>query len=194
MVERIDQQVFLYLNSFHTPFFDWLMYTMSGIAIWIPLYLAIVVFLGIKYKRKFLIILLFIAVAAIFSDQFSVFIKNLVQRPRPCHEPSLEGLVHIVNGICGGMYGFVSSHATNLFDVAFLSLLFVRKRWYTISILIWAAVIGYSRIYLGVHYPGDVLCGALLGSFIGWGTYTLFTLTDRKILQHKRYFTPPGNL
>jgi undecaprenyl-diphosphatase len=86
-----------------------------------------------------------------------------------------------VDGKCGGLYGFVSSHATNSFNVALLSLLFIRKRWYTISILTWASVIGYSRIYLGVHYPGDVICGALLGAFIGWGVYMLYELIDRKI-------------
>ena len=90
-------------------------------------------YLGIRYKRKFLIILLFIILAATLADQISVVFKNLVQRLRPCHEPSLEGLVHLVNGECGGKFSFVSSHATNSFDVALLSLLFIRKRWFTIS-------------------------------------------------------------
>jgi undecaprenyl-diphosphatase len=189
MLERLDQQFFLFLNSIHSPFWDQVMYTISGKVIWAPLYLTILIYVGIKYKRKFLIILLFIILAVILADQTSVqLFKNLVQRLRPCHEPSLEGLVHLVNGECGGKFGFVSSHATNSFNVALISLLFVRKRWFTISIITWASVIGYSRIYLGVHYPGDVLCGSLLGALIGWSIYSLYVLTDKKILQSKSYF------
>jgi undecaprenyl-diphosphatase len=188
MLERLDQQFFLFLNSLNSPFWDQIMHTLTGKIIWAPLYLAILIYLGVKYKRKFLIILLFIILAATMSDQISVFIKNTFERPRPCHEPLLDGLVHTFNGECGGAFGFVSSHATNSFNVALLSLLFIRKRWYTISIIVWALVIGYTRIYLGVHYPGDVLCGSLLGATIGWLNYKLYILTDRKILQYKPFF------
>jgi undecaprenyl-diphosphatase len=193
MLERLDQQLFLFINSLNSPFFDHVMNTMSGRIIWFPLYLAILIFLGVKYKRKFLIILLFIILAATLSDQVSVLFKNLVHRLRPCHEPSLEGLVHLVNGECGGIYSFVSSHATNSFDVALLSLLFIKRRWYTISIILWATIISYSRIYLGVHYPGDVICGSLLGAFIGWSIYRLYVLTDNKILKYKSFFNMPEN-
>jgi undecaprenyl-diphosphatase len=188
MVERLDQQLFLFLNSLHSPFCDQVMHAISGRVIWIPLYLAILIYLGIKYKRRFLIILLFIIIAATMADQLSVLIKNLVQRLRPCHEPALAGLIHTFNGECGGLYSFVSSHATNSFNVALLSLMFIQKRWFTISIILWAAVIGYSRIYLGVHYPGDVICGSILGALVGWGNYKLFILTDNKILKFKPYF------
>jgi undecaprenyl-diphosphatase len=192
MLERLDQQLFLFLNSLNSPFWDQVMYALSGKVIWAPLYLSILIFLGIKYKRKFLIILLFIILAVTLADQFSLqLFKNLVQRLRPCHEPSLVGLVHLVNGECGGQYGFVSSHATNSFNVALLSLLFIKKRWYTISIILWAIVVGYSRIYLGVHYPGDVICGSLLGALIGWSIYRLYVLTDNKILQHNSFFISP---
>jgi undecaprenyl-diphosphatase len=164
------------------------MHAISGKLIWVPLYLAILIYLGIKYKKKFLIILIFIILAATLSDQSSVIVKNIVLRLRPCHEPSLIGMVHLVNGECGGIYGFVSSHATNCFDVALLSLLFIKRRWFTVSIVLWACVIGYSRVYLGVHYPGDVICGSFLGAFIGWSIYSLYVLTDNKILKFKPYF------
>ena len=188
MLERIDQQLFLFINSSNSPFFDQVMHAISGKLIWVPLYLAILVFLGFKYKRNFFIIIIFIILAATLADQSSVFVKNLFLRLRPCHEPSLKGLVHLVNGECGGMYGFVSSHATNSFNVALLSLLFIKKRWYSISIIAWALIVGYSRIYLGVHYPGDVLCGSLLGAFIGWSMFRLYVLTDNKILKSRPYF------
>lgn len=191
MPERIDQQLLLFINSLNSPFFDQVMHAISGKLIWVPLYLAILIFLGIKYKRKFFIILIFIILAVTLADQSSVFVKNLFLRLRPCHEPSLKGLVHLVNGECGGMYGFVSSHATNSFNVALLSLLFIKKRWYSISIIAWALVVGYSRIYLGVHYPGDVLCGSFLGAFIGWSMFRLYVLTDNKILKNRPYFNLP---
>jgi undecaprenyl-diphosphatase len=189
MIVRLDQQLLLFLNSLNSPFWDQVMYAISGKFIWIPLYLAILIYLGIKYKRKFLVILLFIILGITLADQISVnLFKNVFQRLRPCHEPALEGLVHLVKGECGGKYGFVSSHATNSFYVALFSLLFIRKRWFTITMVLWAAVIGYSRIYLGVHYPGDVICGSMLGALIGWSIYRLYILTDKKILQKKAYF------
>lgn len=191
MLERIDQQLFLFINSLNSPFFDQLMHAISGKLIWVPLYLAILVFLGIKYKRKILIILIFLILAATLADQTSVLVKNLFLRLRPCHEPSLKGLVHLVNGECGGMYGFVSSHATNSFNVALISLLLIKKRWFSISIIAWALVVGYTRIYLGVHYPGDVLSGSLLGAFIGWSMFRLYVLTDNKILKNRPYFNLP---
>jgi undecaprenyl-diphosphatase len=164
------------------------MYHISGTVIWIPLYLAILVAFGVKYKRKFLVLILLIIIAITLSDQGSVLFKNSFHRLRPCHEPALEGLVHLVKGRCGGQFGFVSSHASNSFTTAIFSLLLIRKRWFTYSIIFWALVVGYSRIYLGVHYPGDVLCGSLLGVIIGWGAYKLYELADRKLLPRSEFF------
>ena len=113
MLEHFDQQLFLLLNSQNSLFWDKVMYAISTVIIWFPLYLAILIYLGFRYKRKFIVIILFIIVAVTLTDQFALLIKNTVERLRPCHEPSLQGLVHLVNGKCGGMYGFVSSHAAN---------------------------------------------------------------------------------
>jgi undecaprenyl-diphosphatase len=182
MLEHLDQQLFLFLNSLNSPFWDKVMFVISGKVIWAPLYLGILIYIGINYKKKFFLILPFIILAVALADQVSVqLFKNLFQRLRPCHEPSLEGMVHLVNGDCGGLYGFVSSHASNSFNVALISLMLIKKRWYTVSIVLWAAIIGYSRIYLGVHYPGDVVCGSLLGALIGWSMYKLYETADKKL-------------
>jgi len=188
MLEQLDQQLFLFLNSANSPFWDKVMFFLSMKVVWAPLYLVILIYLGKKYKRKFRIIILFVILAVALTDQTALIIKYSFDRLRPCHEPSLQGLVHMVKGGCGGKFGFVSSHAANSFNVALLSLMFIKKRWYSVSIIFWAAIVSYSRIYLGVHYPGDVLFGAILGALIGWSVYMMYRRTDNRVLSKYDYF------
>ena len=184
MLDQIDKSIFLFLNSMHSPAWDSIMWVISGKLTWIPLYLFILFLLWRTYGKKLLVIFPVIILAVTISDQLSVHaFKEVFMRLRPCHEPSLEGMVHIVNGKCFGKYGFVSSHASNSFVVAVLSLLLLRKRWFTLLILSWATIVGYSRIYLGVHYPGDVICGAMLGALTGYFIFRFYILLDRKLLQ-----------
>lgn len=169
-VKEIDTDLFLLINGWHSPFWDTVMYWLSNKLIWIPLYLLLIYFLILYFKKQTIIILLFVAILIFLSDQTSVSLfKNIFQRLRPCHEPSLSNLVHIVKDKCGGQYGFVSSHATNHFAISVFLIPFLGKRlkYFTPLILFWAAIISYSRVYLGVHYPGDVIGGAILGSTLG---------------------------
>jgi undecaprenyl-diphosphatase len=143
---------------------------------WLPLYLFLIFLVFYRFRRKGWIIIALTLVVFALTDLTSVHLfKNVFERLRPCHNPALDGLVHLVNGRCGGKYGFISSHAANTFGLAvFMSLVF-RNKWLVISILVWATVVSYSRIYLGVHYPFDVICGAIWGSLISFGIYYAFT-------------------
>ncbi len=189
MLDQLDKTIFLFLNSLNSPFMDRVMWAVSGKLTWLPLYVFILVLIGIKYKKKVLIIIPLIALAITITDQVSVHaFKEVFERLRPCHEPALQGMVHLVNEKCGGQYGFVSSHAANSFAAAMLSLLLISKRWFTILVIVWATLVGYSRIYLGVHYPGDVIGGAVIGIITGWMIYLLYKWLDEKYLRSIAFF------
>lgn len=178
VVTNLDTKLFLFLNGLHSETFDGVMVWVSGKTTWWPFYLALLIFIGYKRKWQLVPVIFFIALSVTLADQISVHLfKDVFERLRPCREPELQGLVHLVNGKCGGMYGFVSSHAANVFGVAMLLALIIRQGWFTIILMVWATLVGYSRIYLGVHYPGDVLGGAALGLLIGSGVFVLFRLT-----------------
>jgi undecaprenyl-diphosphatase len=182
MVE-LDRNIFLFINSHNSPFFDTVMWVISMKTAWIPLYLIMVYLLIRHYGKRVWITLLFVPLLIVITDQGASVIKDLTQRLRPCHEPSLAGLVHVVRGSCPGMYGFVSGHASNSFGLAAFTSILIRKKWYTWVIFICAILISYSRVYLGVHYPGDVLAGGLLGLIAGTGL-ALAALKTYQIRRH----------
>ncbi|MFW5657965.1 MAG: phosphatase PAP2 family protein [Bacteroidota bacterium] len=174
-LKDIDQQLFLFLNGMHGPFWDDIMYNISDKYIWIPFYLFLILLLADKYQKKAIWIILFTIISVSLADMISVqLFKETIQRLRPCHEPSLQSLVHLVNNHCGGKYGFVSSHAANSFALAVFLSFFFKNRLMVFILLSWAVIVSYSRIYLGVHYPGDILGGMLLGSIISGFVFQVY--------------------
>lgn len=175
-LKDIDTSLFLFLNGLHNHFFDVIMYWVAYKYTWVPFYALLLWLVYKKFKRQTFYIMLAILVVIVLSDQLSVHLfKNVFERYRPCHNLFIQDVVHVV-GKCGGMYGFVSSHAANTFALAiFLSLLFKQqyKRMFLV-LLPWAALVSYSRIYNGVHYPADVVVGGMLGGVIALVVYKVF--------------------
>ena len=187
-LNRLDTDLFLLINGFHNGFFDYVMVFASAKFSWLPFYLFLVYLMVREYKWKTLLVLLFVAIAITVSDQVSVHaFKNVFQRLRPCHNPDLALVIHTV-GSCGGQFGFISSHAANSFAVAAFvaGILGGRYKWIVWVMFAWAALIAYSRVYLGVHYPGDVLAGAAVGWLIGWVVLKGFYYVELKITQSQQ--------
>ncbi|MGE5424049.1 MAG: phosphatase PAP2 family protein [Syntrophothermus sp.] len=136
--------------------------------LWLPLYILFLILILRHYRWQTLLILVSAALMITVSDQLSEFFKHLVQRPRPSHEQGLP--VHLVNLYKGGMYGFYSAHASNFFAVALFLTILLKKyyRWFVWFVMVWAAFLAYTRIYLGVHYPGDSVTGMVMGLCLGY--------------------------
>lgn len=165
MLIEADKSLFLFLNGFHSPFFDTVMWVITSGKTWYVLYAAIAVWIGFRYKRYAPVVIVFAALSVVLSDLASVHLfKEQFCRLRPSHNPEFDELVHLIDGYKGGTYGFISSHAANSFAIAVFTLLVLRRKWYTISILLWACLVSYSRIYVGVHYPADLAVGAIVGA------------------------------
>ena len=172
---NFDRLLFLLINRSHVPWLDTIMQGLSAPYTWIPVYLLLFFFLFryLSWKQA-LFAVATLLLCFLCTDRSSVLLfKNLVCRLRPNYEPTLEGVVHLLEQP-GGLYGFVSSHAANLFGLATLNCLILRKRWLYWPLFSLVSFIGYSRIYVGKHYPLDVLCGALLGMMIGWFFFKIY--------------------
>jgi undecaprenyl-diphosphatase len=172
---QLDRDLLLHLNSYTTPLLDNFFWVITSVMVWIPLYIAILYVVFKEQGLKGFLTLIALGLMVTLCDQVSTNVfKEGFERLRPSRDPSLEGLVDLLNGKRGGKFGFVSSHATNSFGLAFFTMFLFRYRWYTLFIMFWAVLYSYSRIYMGVHYPGDVLGGLILGAVIGWFVYWLY--------------------
>ena len=170
-LKTIDTELFLFLNGMHNAFFDEIMFWLSDRLIWIPMYLLIIFLMIRRYKMRGVLMLLFIGIVIALCDQTaSHLLKNLVQRLRPSHEPTLAGMIHLSKAGPAGLYGFASSHAANVFGLTTFLYFVLDKNFKLLKywLIVWAILVSYSRIYNGVHYPGDVLAGAFLGIVYGY--------------------------
>lgn len=163
----IDARLLLIVNGAHSPFFDSVMWCISGRWIWVPFYavLAYLLFRRMSWKRAS-ICLVTIGLIILAADQTcATLIRPEIGRLRPANlNNPLSSFMHVVNGYRGGRYGFPSCHAANTFALAVFMSLVIRHKWFTVMMFSWAFVVSYSRMYLGVHYFGDLFCGATIGS------------------------------
>lgn len=174
---NIDQDLFLLINQgLSNPFFDWLLPILRNPYTWAPLYLFLIIFFIKTYGKIGILVVAFTLANFGVSDAVSSHvIKKSVKRVRPCNDLVFKNEVNI-RVRCGSGFSFTSSHATNHFAMAFFWIVLFRRKWKhsTWLAVTWAFLVSFSQIYVGVHYPFDILCGALLGIGIGIGMGYLF--------------------
>ncbi|TAF33935.1 MAG: phosphatase PAP2 family protein [Cytophagales bacterium] len=180
-LESLDKSIFLWLNACHNPFFDILMSWITAKWTWLPLYAGLLWLWWQAYQKQIWKLLVCIVLLVLLADQTaSGLLKPLIMRLRPCHDPDLEAWIHLV-GNCGGQYGFVSSHAANTFGLAmFCSLLHKPLAIKNLPLMMWfwAVLVSYSRVYVGVHFPADLIGGGLIGIFWAWVVVLLWRKID----------------
>jgi undecaprenyl-diphosphatase len=187
MIESIkdwDEKAFLWLNSFHSDGLDPIVLQLTQTITWVPLYLLLLYLIYRKDPKNMAWVIGGVMLTILLADQVSSgFMKPYFERLRPCHDPQWVGLLHNY-GRCGGLYGFVSSHAANTFGMAtFLTLILRKKQKGIYWLFLYAVVVSYTRIYLGVHYPLDVFFGALVGVLSAYLSWAVVVLLKRKIIK-----------
>jgi undecaprenyl-diphosphatase len=168
-LDQIDRNLFLYFNGFYSNFSDQVWIWLTYAPTWIPLYVLLFYFFIKVFKKEGFYMIAGLLLVVLACDQFtSTFMKPYFARWRPCHDPVIGHLVHVAEG-CGGQFGFASSHSANSFGIAMFAFMVFRHFWrWTWLMFVWAAVVAFSRIMVGVHYPGDILVGGILGIVFGW--------------------------
>lgn len=193
---EIDKAITVAVNNWRSDWADSFMEMLSRTWVWAPLYVFLIGLMIYNYRRSSWVVVLGVILLVGLADWTSVhFFKNVVMRLRPCRDPSLEGLLYLPIGRGGGRYGFVSSHAANLFAIAAYVTWVLKKRFKVFGygvMYVWAAVIGYSRIYLARHFFGDVVCGALWGVLLAWGmAWLIRSVLSKAYPSEALYLCPP---
>ena len=168
---RFDTDLFLFFNGLHASWADRMVYLISQVWFWIPLYLLVVFLIFKQYKKQAWKVVLVFILTITLSDQTCNLVKNSVCRYRPSHTMAIAEQIHLVQKpdgklYYGGQYGFPSAHASNSMALAFLVIFFLSKgeKWVIVLALCLSLLLAYTRLYLGVHYPIDILCGFVIGS------------------------------
>lgn len=180
---EFDKKLLLAINSWNTPWLDNIMMGLTNGLTWLPLFILVLGMIIYRYRSDAIAIILYLILVIVLADQISSsFLKPVIGRLRPSHDPEIRDIVHIVNDYRGGMYSFVSSHAANAFGVATFLFLAARKRMSWIWVMFaWATVFAYTRLYLGVHYPFDIIFGGLLGALLAYSLVWLSRLLPPKL-------------
>jgi len=187
-LKEIDTQWFMWVNSHHTTALDWTMWTLSQHWSWAVVIVLAFVLLTLRQEpRRWWLVAVGVVLCFLLADQGSVLIKDTVCRLRPCH--ALED-VRMFRTHCGGQYGFVSSHAANAFAVALFFVLRywerLKRQWPLLLLIVWALATSYSRAYLGKHYPGDLVCGAILGVVAGLLVWMIINTIEKSFRKPKQ--------
>lgn len=189
-LRQFDQSVLFAINGLHFFILDKVMWLISSKTFWIPFYVMLAGFLGYRFGvRRTILILLSIALIITLADQTcATFIRPFFERLRPSHPDNPDSVfIHLVNGYRGGSYGFPSCHAANTAALTVFIILVTRLRWLGAVMITWMVAVCYSRMYLGVHYPTDILVGATVGSFYSVVVYYAYKAVSRRLhLQPER--------
>ena len=187
-LRETDRLATLSVNGSGSLFWDGVADLYTSIVVWIPLALiAILLLIRNINPKRLLVVFLIVALTVLLCDQLSSSVfKPLFHRLRPTRDPYILDMVDTVNGYRGGLYGFISGHAANSFGLAVLFMWLVKDKWFCISVSIWAIANSLIRTYLGVHFVGDILAGAITGCIIGSITYWLYCLITRNDRTMKR--------
>lgn len=185
---QIDTDIFLFFNGMHSEWADRFFYVVTQTWTWLPVYLATIFFIFKTFKKRGFWVLMTVALIILCTDQTCNLLKRTVQRPRPSHTTQIDDQIHLVANrdgelYYGGHYGFPSAHAANTAAFALFLLLCFKsqRRWLMPTAIAWSLLLSYSRLYMGVHYPLDILCGWCVGLF--WAAvlwYFYLFLSKRK--------------